>query len=69
MGEAGIKLVITIPLEGNGFLEEEDFRILVRETKKAAGVILEVGRPISETSNGVVRMFGLRAEKFTAEIR
>ena len=62
-----MKLIVTIPLDSND-LEVADFRNFKKESSKATGITLEVGRPTSEGSP-TFRQFIISAENFTAEIQ
>ena len=65
-GEDAMKLIITIPFEGND-LDEDAFRVFTREARLATGIEVAVGRAVKENSD-VGRIFRLPAEKFTFEV-
>lgn len=63
-----MNLIISIPLDIND-LEEQDFETFVKESRKASGITLEVGRPLKpERNDNVIRSVTLFAQNFTVKI-
>lgn len=63
-----MNLIIEIPLDPND-LEEQDFETFLKESRKASGITLEVGRPLKPEGNeNIIRSVTLFAENFTVKI-